>query len=149
MQSTKWELYEYQRSRSVIDLGPNHLHSIFLNFFSSVSAEFNISSAIRWAIQDHWSSGFIYKTFELYSLRNATESLTACCSDSYGTPYLCYFQCVWSLEGSCDKQNLTFVVSLYEIYETHLIPVCCSPKARKILKLHNSFHKFHIKWPLM
>ena len=36
---------------------------------------------------------FIYKIFELYSLRNATESLTACCSDSYGTPYLCYFQC--------------------------------------------------------
>ena len=57
MQSTKWELYEYQRSRSVIDLGPNHLHSIFLNFFSSITADFNISSAIRWAIQDQWSSG--------------------------------------------------------------------------------------------
>ena len=57
MQSTKWELCEYQRSRSVIDLGPNHLHSIFLNFFSSITADFNISSAIRWAIQDQWSSG--------------------------------------------------------------------------------------------
>ena len=57
MQSTKWELYEYQRSRSGIDLGPNHLHSIFLNYFSSVTADFNISSAIRWAIQDQWSSG--------------------------------------------------------------------------------------------
>ena len=57
MQSTKWEFYEYQRSRSVIDLGSNHLHSIFLNFFSSITAEFNISSAIRWAIQDQWSSG--------------------------------------------------------------------------------------------
>ena len=56
-------------------------------------------------------SFFVYKIFELYSLRNATESLTACCSDSYGTPYLCYFQCFWSLEGPCDKQNLTFVVS--------------------------------------
>ena len=58
MQTTKWELYEYQRSRSVIDLGPNHLHSIFLNFFSS-AADFNTSSAIRWAIQDQWSSGII------------------------------------------------------------------------------------------
>ena len=58
MQSTKWELYEYQSSRSVIDLGPNHLHSIFLNFFSSITADFNISSAIRWAIQNQWSSGF-------------------------------------------------------------------------------------------
>ena len=29
--------YEYQRSRSFIDLGPNHLDSIFLNFFSSIS----------------------------------------------------------------------------------------------------------------
>ena len=63
MQSTKWELYEYQRSRSVIDFGPNHLHSIFLNFFSSITADFNISSAIRWAIQDQWSSGFL-----LYSI---------------------------------------------------------------------------------
>ena len=59
MQSTKWELYEYQRSRSVIDLGPNHLHSLFLNFFSSITADFNTSSAIRWAIQDQWSSGFL------------------------------------------------------------------------------------------
>ena len=58
MQTTKRELYEYQRSRSVIDLGPNHLHSIFLNFFSSITADFNTSSAIKWAIQDQWSSGF-------------------------------------------------------------------------------------------
>ena len=58
MQTTKWELYEYQRSRSVIDLGPNHLHSIFLNFFPLITADFNTSSAIRWAIQDQWSSGF-------------------------------------------------------------------------------------------
>ena len=66
MQTTKWELYEYQRSRSVIDLGPNHLHSIFLNFFSSITADFNTSSAIRWAIQDQWSSGLIeLKSFYL------------------------------------------------------------------------------------
>ena len=63
MQTTKWELYEYQRSRSVIDLGPNHLHSIFLNFFSSITADFNTSSAIRWAIQDQWSSGFFYSSW--------------------------------------------------------------------------------------
>ena len=44
-------LYEYQRSRSFIDLGPNHLDSIFLNFF-------NVSSALRWAIHDQWSSGY-------------------------------------------------------------------------------------------
>ena len=65
MQSTKWELYEYQRSRSVIDLGPDHLHSIFLNFFSSITADFNISSAIRWAIQDQWSSGFLIYPSEI------------------------------------------------------------------------------------
>ena len=29
-------LYEYQRSRSFIDLGPNHSDSIFLNFFSLI-----------------------------------------------------------------------------------------------------------------
>ena len=41
------KLYEYQRSRSFIDLVPNHSDSIFLNFFSSISADFNISSAHR------------------------------------------------------------------------------------------------------
>ena len=40
-------LYEYQWSRSFIDLGPNHSRSIFLNFFSSITSDFNISSALR------------------------------------------------------------------------------------------------------
>ena len=40
-------LYEYQRSRSFLDLGPNHSDSIFLIFFFSVFADFNISSALR------------------------------------------------------------------------------------------------------
>ena len=31
------KLYEYQRSRPFIDLGPNHSDSIFLNFFSSIT----------------------------------------------------------------------------------------------------------------
>ena len=51
------KLYEYQRSRSFIDLGPDHSDSIFLNFFSSITIYFDISSALRWAIQDQWSSG--------------------------------------------------------------------------------------------
>ena len=41
------KLYEYQRSKSFIDLGPNHSDSIFLNLFSSVTADFKISSALR------------------------------------------------------------------------------------------------------
>ena len=49
------KLYEYQRSKSFIDLDPNTSDSIFLNFFSSVTADFNISSSLRWVIQDHWS----------------------------------------------------------------------------------------------
>ena len=52
------KLYEYQRSRSLTDLGPSHSDSIFLNFFSSITTDFNISSALRWAIQDQWSSGW-------------------------------------------------------------------------------------------
>ena len=31
------KLYEYQRSRSFIDLGPNHSDSIVLNFISSIT----------------------------------------------------------------------------------------------------------------
>ena len=38
------KLYEYQRSRSFIDLDPNPSDSIFLIFFSSISADFNILS---------------------------------------------------------------------------------------------------------
>ena len=41
------KLYEYQRSRSFIDLGSKHSDSIFLIFFSSVTTDFNISSALR------------------------------------------------------------------------------------------------------
>ena len=51
------KLYEYQRSRSFIDPGPRHSDSVFLNFFSTITTYFNISSALRWAIQDQWSSG--------------------------------------------------------------------------------------------
>ena len=54
----KW-LYEYQRSRSFVDLGPIQSDSKFLNFFSSITADFDISSALRLAIQDQWSSGFV------------------------------------------------------------------------------------------
>ena len=52
------KLYEFQRSRSFIVFGPDHSDSIFLNFFSSITADVNISSALRWAIQGQWSSGF-------------------------------------------------------------------------------------------
>ena len=61
------KLYEYQRSRSFIDLDPNHSDSIFLNFFSSITADFNISSALRWAIQDQWSSGLFLSVLTVVS----------------------------------------------------------------------------------
>ena len=44
------KLYEYQMSRSVIDLRPYHSDSIFLNFFSPITADFNTSSALRWVV---------------------------------------------------------------------------------------------------
>ena len=44
------------------NFGPNGLSAptlgLCLNFFSSITADFNISSALRWAIQDQWPSGF-------------------------------------------------------------------------------------------
>ena len=46
------------------NFGPNGLSApaqgLFLNVFSSITADFNISSAIRWAIQDQWSSGLFF-----------------------------------------------------------------------------------------
>ena len=45
------------------NFGPNGLSAstlgLCLNFFSSITADFNISSALRWAIQDQWSSVFL------------------------------------------------------------------------------------------
>ena len=41
------KLYEYQRSRFFINLGLNRSDSLFLNFFSSVTADFNISSVLK------------------------------------------------------------------------------------------------------
>ena len=67
------KLYEYQRSRSFIDLGPNHSDSLFLVFIYSVTADFNISSALKWAIQDQWSSCFL----ELWPFAKGIATLSA------------------------------------------------------------------------
>ena len=60
------------------NFGPNGLSAptqgLCLNFFSSITTDFNISSALRWAIQDQWSSGFsifqvpvfVYRTYRTY-----------------------------------------------------------------------------------
>ena len=51
------QLNEYMSTK-----GHGHLltlcKSLRFNFFSSIIADFNISSALRWAIQDLWSFGF-------------------------------------------------------------------------------------------
>ena len=65
------KVYEYQRSRPLVDLCPNHSDSIFLNFFSSITADFNISSVFRWAIQDQWSSGICWYS-QIWCLVNST-----------------------------------------------------------------------------
>ena len=57
------------------NFGPNRLSAPIigqcLNFFSSVTADFNISSALRWAIQDQWSSGFscMHANFSSFSIK--------------------------------------------------------------------------------
>ena len=67
-------LYEYQRSRSFINLGPIQSDSIFLNLFSSLTADFNITSALRWAIQDQWSSGwFLFASFCLHGRHSRSD----------------------------------------------------------------------------
>ena len=46
------------------NVSPNGLSApaqgLCLNLFSSITADFNISSALRLAIQDQWSSGIIF-----------------------------------------------------------------------------------------
>ena len=41
-----------------------------LNFFSSITTDFNISSALRWAIQDQWSSGLLLSPKQLLLIYN-------------------------------------------------------------------------------
>ena len=54
------------------NFGPNGLPAptlgLCLNFFSSVTADFNISSALRWAIQDQWSSGLLRVSVPFYQV---------------------------------------------------------------------------------
>ena len=170
MQSTKWELYEYQRSRSVIDLGPNYLHSIFLNFFSSKTADFNISSAIRWAIQDQWSSGFIFSVYDIkgtplshickttiiiklyyhdYSLWKDSMSLfTVCTFDPglYGTKawkieFLLYY---FALERSAPGNRTMVSSALYVTPVSgarHRRFQCMHPEQTSSRTLHNSGKK--------
>ena len=42
----------------------------------------------------------------------ATESLTACFSDRYGTPYLCYFQCFYRR----DRASLNYSISILLVW---------------------------------
>ena len=51
------KLYEYQSQGHSLTLAQITLNSIFLNFVFSITADFNISSELRWSIQDQWSSG--------------------------------------------------------------------------------------------
>ena len=48
------KLYEYQRSRSFIDLGPNLSDSIFLNFFSSITTRL---IEAKFHVQPRWDGG--------------------------------------------------------------------------------------------
>ena len=58
------------------NFGPNGLSApaqgLCLNIFSSITADFNISSAIRWAIQDQWSSGFFFLSPIFIALSSGT-----------------------------------------------------------------------------
>ena len=60
MQSTKmssWGFMSTKGQGNSLTLVQFKSDSIFLNFFFSITADFNISSALRWVIQDQWSSG--------------------------------------------------------------------------------------------
>ena len=48
------KLYEYQRSRSLIDLGPNPSDSTFLNFFSSIT---NKPIEAKFHMESPWDEG--------------------------------------------------------------------------------------------
>ena len=44
--------------RYLINKAKNHCLGLCLNLFSTITADFNIPSALKRAIQDQWSSGY-------------------------------------------------------------------------------------------
>ena len=48
------KLYEYQRLRSFIDLGPDHSDSMFLNFFTSITTRRNEA---KFYAESPWDEG--------------------------------------------------------------------------------------------
>ena len=48
------DLYEYQRSKSLIDLGPNLSDSIFLNFFSLITTR---PIEAKFHVEPPWNGG--------------------------------------------------------------------------------------------
>ena len=57
------KLYEYHRSRSLIDLGPNLSYSIFLKFFSSITTG---PIEVKFHVEPPWDEGIYIVFFELY-----------------------------------------------------------------------------------
>ena len=63
------------------NFGPNGLSAptlgLCLNFFSSITAYFNISSALRWVKQDQWSSSLLRVSVPFYQvLRTCRQTVT-------------------------------------------------------------------------
>ena len=103
------------------NFGPNGLSApaqgLCLNFFSSITADFNISSALRWAIQDQWSSGYYYKrliTLILSIQHRVLKYYQICSNDDTGQ--LCFLMLLhgWQL-----KQHIVMCFQACSAYPMH------------------------------
>ena len=74
MQSTKWVALWVQKVKVIHWPWSISFSSIFLNFFFP-TADFNISSAFRWAIQDQWSSGYCFLSCQAYCVLCCVNAL--------------------------------------------------------------------------
>ena len=66
MQSAQMNMWSFMSTKGQghsLTLVQNTQIQYFLNFFFSITADFNISSALRWAIQDQWSFGSVISEF--------------------------------------------------------------------------------------
>ena len=98
------------------NFGPNGLSApaqgLCLNIFSSITADFNISSALRWAIQDQWSSGFhvvLFVHWKYLSLLICFWMKSLCLyADIWPENYICKIQwwALWvksnDISGDCN-----------------------------------------------
>ena len=130
--------------------GPNGLSApaqgLCLNFFSSITTDFSISSALRWAILDQWSSGYYIVCANLGSFLHGDVSVmyrkVALNIQGKSPMYFCFLNsfCMWYASNEQSR-----ILIRYQCF-------FCNRKTRWQLPLYSEIHQnvriYHYKYDM-